>query len=156
MRLATLVLLAGCAADTLDERVTDRYWDDPSWVCHETRGDTPGHGDTIRVICANETARQYAGSYDFPPGSLLVKEVYARRADQRGDLDVIEIMRRNDEPLEPGEHYARRFGWVFTTTSERNGEETDRSDFCWRRCHANAPVAGAWFDYSQWGRSSLP
>ncbi len=37
-------------------------------------------------------------------------------------------------------------GWLFTQADEPGGAET-RPSYCWRRCHAAAPYAGAWYDY---------
>jgi hypothetical protein len=140
-----LVVVAGCA-DTLDDRVTERYWESPQWNGFATWGETPGHGDSYRVIYYNWPTWRFVGR-SFEPGALIVKEVYDNAGERPGALRVIEIMRRTDENLEVDELYDRRMGWVFSATSSRGGQETDGSDFCWRRCHVNAPVAGAWFDY---------
>jgi hypothetical protein len=147
MRLFMLALAValGACADTLDERIDEHYWELPEWSHFDTYGDTPGHGDSYRIIYFNDQTRDFIGGA-FPDGSTIVKEVYDNDGGSAGKLRVIEIMRR-DGAVDPATLYDARMGWVFSATSTRGGEETDRSDFCWRRCHANAPVSGAWFDY---------
>lgn len=145
MRALCLLLLAACASETLDERAPADYATDPSWSLRITSGATPGHGDTIRYIYANSIAQQYTGGY-YDVGSILVKEIYTNDGGERGALQVIETMHR---PADAETDYANRLGWVFGAASTPGGEETEHNDFCWRRCHANAPIAGAWFDYSQ-------
>ena len=155
MKRACLLLLAACATDTLDVRVTDRYWElaltDPAqWSLVTTSGATPGHGDTIRDIYFNSYAQMFDGAawpMDMDGHAQLVKEVYTNDGGQRGALQVIETMHIVVQPNE--NRFANRYGWVFGATDTRLGEETDRTDFCWRRCHVNAPLAGAWLDYSR-------
>ena len=149
--LCALVLLAGCATETLDVRVTERYWEiaqtDPAqWSLVTTSGATPGHGDTIRDIYFNATAQQFDGGY-FGGGATLVKEVYTNAGGERGALQVIETMHLVAVP--ESDLHANRYGWVFGAADTRLGEESDVTDFCWRRCHVNAPLAGAWLDYGR-------
>lgn len=158
MRLVLLCLLAGCATETLDVRVDVPYWelttdDTPvgeRWSLRVTYGETPGHGDTIRHIYADPLAQTFGGDRAYPQGSMLVKEIYENVGGREGALQVIETMHRTESVVEDSTFilYEKRMGWVFGAASTRNGPESDKSDFCWRRCHVNAPISGAWFDYS--------
>ena len=38
-------------------------------------------------------------------------------------------------------------GWLFTQASSPGGAEYE-SALCWGRCHAQAPFAGVWLDYT--------
>lgn len=140
-RIALLfVVLAGCASEVADFPPLGDY---TTWERRDTKGTTPGHGDTYRVIFANDIATTYVAGFGYPEGSTIVKEVYARDGEGPGKLSVIEIMRREGPHKLDGEG-----GWVFTAASEPNGQESLKENFCWRRCHQAAPFEGAWFDYS--------
>lgn len=131
-RAFVLLALAGCAGEPLDVEPPGDY---TSWGRIETEGPAPGHGDTFRVIYANDVARTFAGGA-YPEGSILVKEIYERAGDERGPLGYIAIMRRVDD------------AWLFSETGEPNGEEVAH-DFCWSYCHQAAPFDGAFLDYSR-------
>jgi hypothetical protein len=148
---AALVVAAALAAcgETYDGGGDiDGYW---NWNGRTpyitTHGDTPGHGDTIRLIYVNEKAREFRGG-KYEVGSIVVKEVRERKVNGgAGRLEVLEVMRRigTDDVL----YDTEGGGWLFTAAPEPGGPETIKTDFCWRRCHVNAPFAGAWFDYGQ-------
>jgi hypothetical protein len=149
MRALVLVaVVAACGGDPIDLVVSERYWEDPAWKKVTTSGSTPGHGNTIRDIYANAIAQNYDpfNTLYYEDGAILVKEVYTNEHGTRGELEAIEIMRRIG--LSPMSH-DDYLGWLFSVAGERNGSETDETDFCWRRCHVNAPVAGAWLDYGR-------
>ena len=130
-RLLPFLVLAGCA-EPVDVEPPGDY---TSWARIETDGPAPGHGDTIRVIYANDIARSYAGG-PYPVGSILVKEIYERDGDARGPLGYVGLMRKRED------------GWLFTESSEPNGEEV-APGFCWSYCHVAAPYDGAFLDYSR-------
>lgn len=132
-----VAVLAACADEVADVAPLGDY---TTWEKRETMGSTPGHGDTFRIIYANDIATTYAQGFGYPEGTTLVKEVYERKD---GPLRIIEIMRREGPHTLDGEG-----GWVFTDAATPNGEETRKENFCWRRCHQAAPFEGAWFDYS--------
>jgi hypothetical protein len=150
MRCGAILLLVACAGDPVTP-LADRYWEEPEWESFATWGETPGHGDTYRIIYFNAEAAAFSGGW-FPRDAILVKEIYDNAGAQPGKLRVIEFMTRSIQledatgtlVLDPWEN---RMGWVFSAASTRGGEQVDHSDFCWRRCHASAPFGGAWFDY---------
>lgn len=146
MRFAALLfVMAACAADQADVPPLGDY---TQWKPIVTYGHAPGHGDTYRVIYANDIAETYGmplppNEFGYADGTVVVKEVYNLDGDGgQGSLRVIEIMRRI------GPSAGDQIGWVFTAASTPNGSET-RQDFCWRRCHQAAPFDGAWLDYSK-------
>ncbi len=148
MKRLAFVLFAACAGQPVDEQILrDMPINDyPSWKQFTTSGETPGHGDSIRDIYFNPTAELFSGGL-YDQGTIIVKEVYGNDGGERGSLRVIEVMRRAI-PLAGGtDRHDERLGWVFSAKSTRDGDEADVSDFCWRRCHQSAPIAGAWFDY---------
>jgi hypothetical protein len=136
--LLLAVVIAGCAAERADVEPLGEY---TAWKKLETYGKTPGHGDTYRIIYANDVAEMF-NQAEYGVGTVLVKEVYnLAPGGGPGSLRVIEIARRLDTAP------ADQDGWLFTDASTPGGVESVK-DFCWRRCHTAAPFAGAWFDYS--------
>lgn len=127
-----VVLLVGCAGEPL---AIDPPGDYTTWARIETEGPAPGHGDTLRVIYANDVARTFSGG-TYPVGSILVKEIYERDGDERGPLGYVALMRREAD------------GWLFSESAEPNGPEVAH-DFCWSYCHQAAPFDGAFLDYSR-------
>lgn len=144
-RIALLVIVTACAAEQADVPAVGDY---AQWKRIDTYGNAPGHGDTYRIIYANDIAEKYGIEPLTPPefgyaeGTVVVKEVYNRVGDGPGSLRVIELMRRI------GPSAGDQIGWVFTAASTPGGSETEQ-DFCWRRCHQAAPFDGAWLDYSK-------
>lgn len=142
---ALLVILSACADEQADVPALGDY---TQWKRIDTYGNAPGHGDTYRIIYANDIAEKYlmpqpqSPERGYADGTVFVKEVYDREGDGPGSLRVIEIMRRI------GSSTGDQIGWVFTAASTPGGSETVR-DFCWRRCHQAAPFDGAWLDYSK-------
>jgi hypothetical protein len=112
-----------------------------SWKKVETSGPAPGHGDTYRIIYANDTSQFFNGQY--PVGTVLVKEVYDRDGDGPGALRYVALMRQAGTTEIPDEG-----GWLFTSADVPFADETHFS-YCWNRCHVQAPYAGAWLDYSK-------
>jgi len=147
LAVAPLVALAaaGCG-EVVDTGFPNNY---ASWCRIETYGAATGHGDTYRIIYANDEARSYTGTGQYPAGSVLVKEVYdlseTVEGPTPGDLQYLALMRRLDETPPGGTLY---HGWLFTETDKAGGEETTYS-LCFDRCHVSAPYYGAWFDYSR-------
>jgi hypothetical protein len=146
--VTALAVTAGCASDPLDLEPVGDY---SGWKQFATWGDTPGHGDTYRIIYANPDAEKFG--MPEPPAevfggeywttSIVVKEVYERIGDGPGALQIVEIMRRTSDKA-----YESSGGWLFSDAATPDGPETEKT-FCWRRCHQAAPFAGAWFDYSK-------
>lgn len=149
--LAAAGALAGCPApvDTTGLPSAEGYRDWPDPIVTTTP--IPAHGDTYRVIFANEVARRYAHAGPYPLGTVLVKEIFNKTsAGGPGDLRYIAIMRRvGDAPTTgyadlPADQIDD--GWLFSE-ADGPGEDEVRLDLCWAKCHRAAPVAGAWLDY---------
>lgn len=139
-RLTVAIALCACGGATLD---VDALGDYTAWKRIDTRGPTPGHGDTYRIIYVNDVAREPGGQRSV--GAILVKEVYDNVNDQPGPLQAIEVMRR----VGPVSASANdQGGWLFSGATTPGGAETEKTT-CWRRCHVQAPFAGAWMDYSR-------
>ena len=149
MRAALLSIALLCASacgntpvDTSGLAALDGYTE---WDRFDTQGPVPGHGDTYRVIYINEPARAYGHAGIYPEGSVVVKEIRDNDGGSPGDLRYIAIMRKLREAPTDAELHG---GWLFTMASELGAEETYDAS-CWGRCHAQAPVDGAWFDYGR-------
>ena len=136
-RLCLVLALASCGEDVTPPELGDYT----SWYRIETQGSVPGHGDSYRLIYVNDVARMRGTS---ERDAVLVKEVHDNVNGAPGDLRVIEIMRKIRAGTDPDDDG----GWLFTATDSAGGSETQQ-DFCWSRCHVQAPFAGAWFDYTQ-------
>lgn len=111
-----------------------------TWDRFDTYGDAPGHGPSYRVIYANDVART-AGPTEA--GAILVKEIRDDAGGTPGDLRYVAIMRK----LRGGPSPDDEGGWLFTKAATPGGAET-HSALCWSRCHAQAPLAGVWLDYT--------
>lgn len=136
IRLALAALLfAGCGEEVTPPDLGDYQ----SWHRVDTFGEIPGHGDTYRIIYVNDIART---SGTMERDATLVKEVHENNNGQPGALRIIEIMRKVIPGTDPGNDG----GWLFTQLED--GTEVQQ-DFCWSRCHRQAPYAGAWFDYTK-------
>lgn len=151
-RLLTALLFAialpyagACSATTVDVTGLPETDDYTSWDSFTTYGPVPGHGDTYRVIYTNFLARYYDHAGRYPLGSVIVKEVYENDDGNPGDLRYVAIMRKLDQAPADADLQG---GWLFTMASEPGAEETFDTG-CWERCHAQAPVDGAWFDYGR-------
>lgn len=145
--VAALTSLAALAAGCGETVRPEPLGDYTQWHRLDTYGDLPGHGDSYRIVYANDVAQSYAGG-PYPEGAILVKEV-RRRAGvggvQPGELRYVAIMRRIG-PAPTG--LDDEAGWLFTQAEVPGGAETYRS-LCWNRCHVAAPYAGAFLDYGK-------
>ena len=168
MKGAILFLLvaaaAGCSEGTVVE-VEPIPADYTDWYRVDSVGPVPGHGDSYRIIYANETARLFGtiigeGNdqelvYIYPEGSIIVKEVRERDGDQPGDINYVAVMRMlnfNDVPDgadldEPTD--LRSYGWLFTYLADDINSDEEYRSSCWDECHAAAPFAGAFYDYGE-------
>ena len=115
-----------------------------AWKRLDVRGPAPGHGDSYRVIYANPIAADPDQDFveGYAEGAVLVKEIRDDAGGAPGALRYVAIMRR--DPFDPA--LEADGGWLFTQADEPGGAEV-RPSFCWSRCHAAAPYAGAWYDY---------
>ena len=138
---ALLSCACGETVDTAGLPSIDGY---TSWHRIDVEGEAPGHGDTYRIIYVNDIARDYTGGGQYPPDSVMVKEIRAAGGPD-GALQYLAIMRKID-----GESTGVELddGWLFTRADDASADEV-RFDFCWASCHAQAPVDGAFYDYGR-------
>lgn len=144
--LLALALLgaAGCASD-VDTSGLEPTGDYRDWYRLDATGEAPGHGDTYRIMYANDTARSFDGAGLYPTGTVIIKEVYDNDDGQPGELRYIALMRKLEEAPPGGELQGR--GWLFTMKSDEGASETYR-ERCWTTCHQNSPYDGTFFNWS--------
>jgi hypothetical protein len=146
MKIAIVLgLLAACAGPADVPPLGDYT----TWKRIDTYGETAGHGDTYRIIYANDIAvspgpviRPQDGQLGYTDGTTLVKEIHDNVDNTPGALQLVEISRVIGDRNSDQEH------WVFTTMSAPGATEHEGTT-CWRRCHQAAPYTGAWFDFSK-------
>lgn len=136
---AAIAILAGCG-EPVDAPPLGDY---TTWKRLVVDGPAPGHGDSVRIIYANDVAAD--PTYDlvggYAEGAILVKEIHDHDDGVPTGLRYTAIMRRL-----PDEAWADEGGWLFTQIRASGGGEIHQ-DLCWFRCHVAAPYAGAWYDY---------
>lgn len=138
-----LALSSGCpqTVDTSGLQPLDGYED---WYRLDSTGEVPGHGDSYRIIYANDIARSFAHAGRYPSGTVIVKEIRDMTEDGGpGDLRYLGVMRKLGIAPPGGEIQG---GWQFTIFGEL-GDAEKQGATCWNRCHIQAPIDGAWFDY---------
>lgn len=137
-----LALLTACgeAVDTADLPSIDGY---DSWHRVDVEGEAPGHGDTYRIIYANDAARGYTGGGEYPVGAVIVKEIRGAGGAEQ-PIEYLAIMRKLDRDADAPT--AR--GWLYTRTDAVGQDET-HFDYCYAACHAQAPLDGTFYDYGR-------
>ncbi|MBA3541699.1 MAG: hypothetical protein H0T79_18945 [Deltaproteobacteria bacterium] len=138
MRIAILAIALGACADPVSPPPLGDY---TTWDSIAVVGDAPGHGDSYRVIYANDIAR-HTGITALD--AVLVKELHDNAGGQPGALRSVAIMRK----LRSGPAREDEGGWLFTQSDSPGGAE-EHLDLCWSSCHAQAPFAGVWLDYTK-------
>ncbi len=140
-RLGWVVVLAACT-EAVDPAPLGDY---TTWKRVDVTGEAPGHGDTYRIIYANDIASEPDATLEkgYPEGAILVKEIRDEIDGTPGALRYVAIMRRLG-PVATG--LEREGGWLFSSTPTPGGNET-HSPSCWNRCHVASPYNGAWYDY---------
>jgi hypothetical protein len=148
--LAGLVA-AGCLS-TVDTDGLEPIEDYQSWFFVETSGPVPSHGEGIRRIYVNDTARNSPEirTTRYPPGSAFVKELYFEEEGEIGELDYIAVMRKLADDDRPSGGKLDGCGfqgcWLFTFF-DRLGDPEKHYDRCWSSCHIAAPYDGVFLDY---------
>lgn len=148
-----------------------------SWSRIDTTVPVPGHGDTYRIIYANDIAELRGvavfepgldaspddldgGSTDdidtewsYPQGSIIVKEVRDRDGDQPGAIKYLGVMRKLVEAPSGAElHYSSEYsdgGWLFTYLADDIESDEEYRSSCWDECHVAAPIDGTFYDYGE-------
>ena len=127
------------------------------WKRVDVWGPVGGHGDSYRIIYANNIAEQRisAGGGRWPDGAVIVKEIRDRDGDDPGDLRYIGVMRRMTEGDAPdGAELHRTLegsdsGWLFTYLADDIDSDEEYRESCWSDCHVAAPFGGAFLDYAE-------
>ena len=136
---AGLLTLSGCAEEEASLLVPSDYPDWDRTVSETVRRQIPGHGDTFRRIYINDvgtTVEPTGGDegvrYDYPIGTILVKEAYNEDPTADADPDGITAMVKS-----PGADESRG-GWIWISKDPETGAE-DRSlgEYC-LSCHESA------------------
>ena len=146
--------VGACYPEVDIEPVPSDYKD---WYRIDTYGPAPGHGDTYRIIYANQAATERVVASDnddlYPPGSIIVKEIYGRTDDDQPDnLKYIAVMRKIGAAPDGAELFysspgQNEYGWLFTYANASLTSEEFRSS-CWDSCHVAAPLDATFIDYS--------
>jgi hypothetical protein len=138
--LAAAGLLAGCAAKKTPEYATADYhsWQRTTNVVLDYP--IPGHQDRFRIprmnavgFSAKPAADNGRNRWDFPAGTVIVKEVYASTAPSAGDkpIQLTIMVKAPADPRSQG-------GWLWITRDLPDGKEAVfMGNFC-ITCHANA------------------
>ncbi|HEU5058507.1 MAG TPA: cytochrome P460 family protein [Kofleriaceae bacterium] len=154
---AILLLLVGCGPTVVDPDAVDPLFavgaEYQDWYRVDTTEPVPGHGDTYRIIYANELAREESNT-TYERGSIIVKEVHDRDGDQPGALRYIGVMRYMAQSEAPdGVELGRPTelpplaGWLFTYLPESIESDEEYRSSCWDECHVAAPEGGAFLDF---------
>jgi hypothetical protein len=160
-----LLLLAACGGGTIVDvdPVPSDYTD---WYRIDAVGEVPGHGDTYRIIYANDQARLRGQTilddsnperprfirYDnYPAGTIIVKEIHERDGDQPGDLKYIGVMRMLEDAPSGADlqKLTGDDGWLFTYLADGIDSDEEYRASCWDACHVAAPISGTFYDYGE-------
>ncbi len=145
LHCSLLAAIAGCGGEDVDATSLSPLAGYQGWASRTVKGEVAGHGDTIRVIYANDVARSYAHAGRYPVGSVLVKEVHEKGDyDRPGKLLETVVMRKVTEDFLPSTQPLDK-GWLFT---EVDGAKETRKALCWEKCHRQGKFDYAWFDYA--------
>ncbi len=143
--LAVLLALGGCAESVSPEPLGDyTQWPSEGGATFTVGGIAPGHGDTIRVIFVNPTARQALTiTPTYPLGATIVKEIRDNNDGQPGEIRYLAIMRQL-EAVDTA--LTNEGGWLYSEQRPPGAAEV-HFGFCWGGCHVAAPFNGAFYDY---------
>jgi hypothetical protein len=165
VRLLPLLALACSSGTVVDvEPVPADYTD---WYRIDVTGEVPGHGDTYRIIYANDDARLFGQTIvvdrpsgpsllhydDYPNGSIIVKEIHERDGDQPGDLKYIGVMRMLGSGDTPSgadlKSLSGTGGWLFTYLADGIDSDEEYRSSCWDECHVSSPYGGPFYNYGE-------
>ncbi len=130
-------LFASCTADDPASSLPDDYAGWQRTTDLVLNNPIPGHGTGLRVIFINEVGATSAqlpdGSYRYPDGTIVIKEVYATPNPEAGDAPAMLTAMVKQEESEDA-----LGGWIWITKDPGTGTESIvREEFC-ITCHANA------------------
>ncbi|MEI6873914.1 MAG: cytochrome P460 family protein [Spirochaetota bacterium] len=108
----------------------------------------PGHEDRLRVPRMNDTgfssvpnSSASPGTWDFPPGTIIAKEVYASKAPAADETPIIAtaMIKAPGDPRAKG-------GWIWVSKDLATGKESVFTTAFCVTCHANANEAHPYGD----------
>lgn len=146
-----IVLLIGCK-ESIDEVfvVPEGYrsWKKP--VKENLTYPVPGHGDGIRIIYANDIAYNVLKvkdengflRYDFPDGSVIVKEIFKTGGDVTRDTPMFTIM------VKDRLNSANQYGWLYYVKKPEGTMTLVKGKMC-IGCHAAANDSHPYFDKNE-------
>jgi hypothetical protein len=138
-----VAVLAACGGSEVDvDPIPADYAE--TWYRVDATGALPGHGDSYRVIYANDVLHAWNGGGPVPVGAIALKEVRDVDGDGPGDVRYISAMRKLDEAPPGG---ALDDGWLFTYLGDDVAGAEERRASCWDTCHAAAPYDGLFLRY---------
>jgi hypothetical protein len=143
MRYLFVLAALGCSSiDTSNLPSTDGY---QTWrQFGPYTSNVAFHGDTYRIVYANDVATTFDHGGRYPVGSVLVKESYAKTSSGgKGDLQYVDIMRKIDPTMTKTDAVVDD-DWVF---SYQSGSKELQLGTCYAGCHVQAPHDSAWIDY---------
>ena len=157
--LCALILASGCGSTVVDPDSVDPLFavgpEYEGWFRVDSTGPVPGHGDSYRIIYANETARMPSNTV-YERGSIIVKEVRELDGDQPGAIRYLGVMRfmvqeESPDGVELGRptEFEPEAGWLFTYLAEDIESDEEYRSSCWDECHQAAPIGGAFYDYGE-------
>ena len=166
-RLACLLVLAAACGPTVvdpDAVNPELFAVGPeyeTWYRVDATGEVPGHGDSYRIIYVNDKALERGTivgddfENNYERGSIIVKEVHELDGDQPGPIKYLGVMRmmaveEAPDGVELGQPATiKASGWLFTYLADDIESDEEYRPACWDECHAAAPIAGTFYDYSE-------
>ncbi len=140
-------LLIGCeSADKEPQLIPDDYDGWERTVEEDLNFQVPGHGETLRRIYINDVgtgveisdvspagAASTRRRYEYPPGTLIVKEVYpsAEIPPTQQPVMITAMLKAPNDPRSRG-------GWLWITKNLASGEENVLVEEYCLTCHENA------------------
>lgn len=155
--LAAMALIpaAACSATPVNTGGLPSIANYKSWYHTDVTGKSAGHSG-YRVIYVNDTGRNYAGSFYYAPGTVLINEIHDATSSGPGALRSVVIMRKlapNNTPSGASLQATQRDvlgphapGWLFTSASKVGAQET-LGHSCYSSCHVQAPYDNAWLNH---------
>ena len=140
--VAGSMLITGCEETEEPEELIPPDYD--SWertIDEDLNFQVPGHGETLRRIYINPLGEEVAITtsssgtrrYEYPAGTLIVKEIYpSPESPPTADPVMITAM------LKAPEDGRARGGWLWITKNLASGEERVLQEEYCLTCHENA------------------
>ena len=138
--LAVLIVFVSCAKEEVTDFIPAEYRDWARTVDGVLDFPIPGHESNYRKIFINDIGqkvtvedREGRKYWEYPVGTIIVKEIYAGLEPQEGDKPIqLTVM------IKKPDHTQSRGGWVWILRHLPDGDEQVIDyEFCFD-CHTNA------------------